>query len=298
MRISAGRTGLKAWLAASSLAVATLVSLTHSAPPTATAQQPPSCTIAGSAARDILRGTAAADRLCGRGGNDIVLARAGNDSLDGGAGNDILLGGPGNDTLLGGPGDDLLVDNSGADTLDGGPGRDRCIGRASTTFRNCEVVVPPPRPPAPVPPAAPAPQPKASPAPPAPAPAPAPGQPAFDPAQSSVVVRGDEVVVTFQEAGLAAGAVVDIEVTATRTTTVTCVDPRDGDRVVLRTSSTATAGETATYEADANGRVSGSRTLSAAPGKVEITGYVCRTTDEVVVTLRDLTSGATLTLSP
>lgn len=293
MSSSHSRTDLKTWALSTALAVATLALLADSALPIASAQQEPRCTILGSAARDVLRGTAADERLCGLGGDDVVLGRAGDDTLVGGAGDDLLYGGRGEDTLLGETGDDLLVDRAGDGVLDGGPGRDRCVGRRSTTFRGCEVVLRQGRPVVVSPAVA---LPRVRPLR-TPAPTPA-AQPAFDAAKSAVEPRGDALVVTFEETGLAAGAPVDIEVSATRTTTVTCVDPQDSDRVVLRTSSSAEATETTTYRADARGRVAGSRTLHAAPGRVEITGYVCRTTEQIVVTLRDLTNGATLTLSP
>jgi hypothetical protein len=113
-----------------------------------------------------------------------------------------------------------------------------------------------------------------------------------------VTVRGETLVVTFVERGLPPGAMADIQVEATRTTRVRCADRRAPGEVVLDTSSTASATETGTYAADARGSVEGTRDLHAAPGKVEITGYDCATEDRVVVTLRDLTTGAALTLAP
>ena len=284
---TSGQTGMRAFVASTAVLASTLVPFASAPPSTAAAVQQ-ECTVRGSANADVLRGTAANDRLCGLGGDDVLLGRAGDDIVDGGGGDDVLLGGPGDDTLLGGPGDDLLVDPVGGGVLDGGPGqRDRCVGRASTTFRGCETVLPPPRPVSPRPAGASGDRAlKAT------------AQPRFDPTRSSVVLRDDAVVVSFEELGLAPGATVEVEVTATRTSTATCADPSTGGAVVLRTTSTAEATETSTYRADGRGRVVGVRTLEAAPGSIEITGYVCRRTERVVVTLRDRANGATLTLSP
>jgi hypothetical protein len=66
-----------------------------------------SCTMIGTAARDILVGSNV---------NDVLCALAGNDELFGEGGNDTLLGGPGNDYLDGGPGTDRCVSGGGLDT--------------------------------------------------------------------------------------------------------------------------------------------------------------------------------------
>ena len=294
-RSTSRRSGPRALLASTIVVGIALIALAAPLWPAAGAQPAQWCTLAGTADADVLRGTAADDRLCGLEGRDLLLGQAGDDTLHGGPDGDVLLGDAGDDTLFGGPGDDVLIDREGENVLDGGPGaQDRCIGRLTTTFRGCELVLPRPLPPVPRPPtpdrsAAPAPH---EPGPPAPS-----AQARFVPAGSGVTLRGDALVVTFEEGGVPADAAVDVEVSASRTSTVTCVD-REHGRLALRTSSTAQATETGTYRADAEGRVTGTRTLDVAPGRVEISGYDCRTSERIVVTLRDLTTGATLTLTP
>jgi hypothetical protein len=253
----------------------------------------PACTIEGTSDRDVLRGTPGDDVICGRGGRDVLLGHDGDDFLDGGSGNDrLLMGGPGDDTVAGGTGDDFLLDDEGENVLDGGPGgRDRCYGGPDTTFSGCRfeyrlparstdetrstdhttsgVSVQQTN-----------------------------DEPQFDPAASSVEVQGDTLAVTFVATGLAADASPRLEFTATRTTSVSCSSPSRPNAAALTMSSTARVTETGSYGADAAGNVSGVRTLHVQSGTVELGGYICKRTDDVLVTLRDLGSGATITLTP
>ncbi|WP_166172414.1 S8 family serine peptidase [Rubrobacter tropicus] len=80
------------------------------------------CTISGTAGRDVIKGTSGRDVICGFGGDDV---------LSGEGGNDVILGFVGNDTLAGGEGADKLVGNAGLDTLrarDGVKGNDFARG--------------------------------------------------------------------------------------------------------------------------------------------------------------------------
>jgi hypothetical protein len=249
----------------------------------------PACTIQGTSDRDVLRGTSGDDVICGRGGRDVIFGRDGDDIVDGGSGSDrLLLGGAGDDTVQGGTGDDFLLDDEGANVLDGGRGdRDRCFGGLDTTFVGCRFEYVLPRGSAdetiaeaglPVKEADDGPQ--------------------FDAAASSVEVRGDALAVTFAVTGMDADAASRLEFTATRTTSVGCSPASRPDSVALSMSSTARVTETGTYGADAEGNVRGVRTLHVRSGTVQLGGYICKETDDVLVTLRDLGSGATITLTP
>ena len=80
------------------------------------------CTISGTAVRDVIKGTSGRDVICGFGGDDVLLGEGGND---------VILGFNGNDTLTGGAGADKLVGNAGPDTLrarDGVKGNDFARG--------------------------------------------------------------------------------------------------------------------------------------------------------------------------
>lgn len=108
------------------------------------------CTIVGTAGKDVLKGTAKNDVICGLGGNDVITGLGGNDTIDGGAGNDTIdagkgadvisggsgndkeLGAAGNDTLLGGAGNDSLDGGAGADVFDGGTGINPCKGNGKS----------------------------------------------------------------------------------------------------------------------------------------------------------------------
>ncbi len=100
----------------------------------------------------------------------------------------------------------------------------------------------------------------------------------------------------FQEVGLQPGAASTIEVGVERTTSLRCTVPGAPDQVVLDTSSSASATETSTLVADGHGRLRGERLLHAAPGTVQLEGLECTTTERITVSLRDLTSGAALTV--
>ena len=91
-------------------------------------EEPPTCTIVGTAGDDVLHGTSADDVICGLGGNDRLFGGSGNDILDGGPGDDMLNGGSGDDILNGESGDDILNGGSGGDTLVGGAGNDQLQG--------------------------------------------------------------------------------------------------------------------------------------------------------------------------
>jgi len=86
-----------------------------------------SCTIVGTARRDVLLGTARRDVICGRGGNDVIRSGGGNDVVLGGAGDDLIHGGPGADRLLGGTGRDTLIGGAGRDALFGEGGADSIL---------------------------------------------------------------------------------------------------------------------------------------------------------------------------
>lgn len=80
------------------------------------------CTISGTAGRDVIKGTSGRDVICGFGGDDV---------LSGEGGNDVILGFNGDDTLAGDAGADKLTGNSGSDTLrarDGVKGNDFARG--------------------------------------------------------------------------------------------------------------------------------------------------------------------------
>jgi hypothetical protein len=256
----------------------------------ATGQEPSasSCTISGTAGDDVRVGTAGPDVLCGLGGDDVLAGLRGDDTLRGGPGDDTLLGGPRNDMLFGDAGNDVLVDVSGTNVLNGGPGTDRCFGSATTRFVGCELTLAARRSSA-----------RGSSS---SGSARGAGQASAAPnahfvrETSTVAVRDEDLVVSFEEVGLDPGARADIEVTGTRTVRTVCTNPGSGD-TVLDTSSTASALETGTYTADAAGRIRGTRTLSVAPGRVEISGLDCSTTTTVTVTLRDLTHDTALTIT-
>jgi Ca2+-binding RTX toxin-like protein len=281
-------------LLATSLVALGIGIITAVSPAAAETPTTPACTLSGTATDDVPMGTGTRDVICGTDGDDLLAGRAGDDVLDGGAGDDVLLGSFGDDVLLGGPGDDLLVDRTGTNVLDGGPGDDRCYGSATTTFRDCETTAPSSSPTTSGPSAAAAPaapgasqqqqQPRAA------------TSPHFVRDASTVTVRADDLVVTFEEAGLTPGATADIEISATRTVRTTCSDPTLG-LTVIDTSSSASALETAGYTADDNGHIRATRTLAVAPGRVEIGGLDCKTETRVTVTLRDLTHDSALTIT-
>ena len=86
------------------------------------------CTVVGTAGRDVLTGTGGRDVICGRGGNDVVRAGGGNDLVDAGAGGDDVFAGPGADKVLAAGGADEVVGGDGADRLLGGAGPDDLSG--------------------------------------------------------------------------------------------------------------------------------------------------------------------------
>jgi len=99
---------------------------------------PRTCTIVGTAGRDVLRGTSGVDVICGRGGADRIKGLAGDDIIRGGGGSDRLAGGSGNDKIAGGNGTDVLKGGRGDDILNGGQGRDTCRGGAGRDVkRSC-----------------------------------------------------------------------------------------------------------------------------------------------------------------
>ena len=115
--------------------------------------------------------------------------------------------------------------------------------------------------------------------------------------RSSISIHGDELIVRFEEAGLAPGSSAQIEIAGERTLKTTCMSPTVPDRVMLRTSSQATAAATGTYVADDDGVIRASRVLDVRPGRVALGDSACRTEEELRVTLRDLTHGSGLTLT-
>jgi hypothetical protein len=72
-----------------------------------------------------------ANNLSGRDfSRDVINAQGGNDTVSGGSGDDLIRGGLGRDRLLGDEGNDTLRGGAGDDVLRGGPGRDRLAGGA------------------------------------------------------------------------------------------------------------------------------------------------------------------------
>jgi hypothetical protein len=108
----------------------------------------PTCSIEGTAGRDVLVGTPTADVICGAGGNDIIRGRGGRDALYGGGGADTLSGGRGADALYGGLGEDRLYGRSGVDLflsfdgvgdrVDGGGSSDRARVDSSDRWASVE----------------------------------------------------------------------------------------------------------------------------------------------------------------
>jgi hypothetical protein len=94
-----------------------------------------SCTVVGTAGRDVLRGSAGDDVLCGLDGNDVIHGGGGDDILVGGPGLDLLDGGAGADRLEGGADADRLIGGSGSDAFLAGPGNDTLLARDGTADR-------------------------------------------------------------------------------------------------------------------------------------------------------------------
>jgi Ca2+-binding RTX toxin-like protein len=88
------------------------------------------CTIAGTAANDVLEGSSRNDVICGLGGADTIRGGHGRDLIFGGDGRDRVAGGRGGDRIYGNGQDDVLRGQSGDDRLVGGGGRDRIYGYA------------------------------------------------------------------------------------------------------------------------------------------------------------------------
>jgi type II secretory pathway pseudopilin PulG len=118
---------------------------------------------------------------------------------------------------------------------------------------------------------------------------------------TSVTQVGNNLNVTFKEAGLAAGSVETITLSATATTTYACVNKggQIPDAANKQTTST-TATTSGQFRADQNGNIVGSLTLSP-PGPGTNT-LVCPSSQTETlqsvsysnITLTDQTSGATI----
>jgi hypothetical protein len=120
---------------------------------------------------------------------------------------------------------------------------------------------------------------------------------------TSVTQQGNNLVVTFKEAGLAAGSTETITLSATATTTYACVNnggqiPDAANKQTTATTATA-SGE---FTADQNGNIVGSLTLTppgpgtntlvCPPGQTETFQSVSYSN----ITLTDADSGATISL--
>jgi Ca2+-binding RTX toxin-like protein len=81
-------------------------------------------TIKGKGGRDLICGFGGKDRVLGQGGSDALDGGGGDDSVNGGKGvGDVVAGNAGNDTVNGGPGDlDSLFGLAGDDSINGGGG--------------------------------------------------------------------------------------------------------------------------------------------------------------------------------
>jgi hypothetical protein len=126
------------------------------------------------------------------------------------------------------------------------------------------------------------------------------GNPHFIKNATSASLSGSSLVVTFKEVGLPSGAVENVQVTATATTTYECVNKGGKNPAASNKTTTVTdVSESGTFPADQNGNITGSLTLmppsptalgfSCPPGQTVT--FVSVTYTNVVIT--DLTSGAT-----
>ena len=95
---------------------------------------PGDCTIAGTAAADVLQGTSGDDVICGADGGDVIIGGGGSDRLLGGAGDDELKGEGGADILNGGGGHDVLGGGAGNDIIYGVYGDDVQRGRRGRDY--------------------------------------------------------------------------------------------------------------------------------------------------------------------
>jgi hypothetical protein len=115
---------------------------------------------------------------------------------------------------------------------------------------------------------------------------------------------GNDLVVNFKEAGLEAGSVETITVSANATTTYSCVN--GGNKVpsdAKKTKTTSPVSNSGTFPADKNGNVTGSLTLS--PPSAAAVGLTCPSGQTATlisasysnVKITDSTSGASFTFS-
>jgi hypothetical protein len=97
------------------------------------AEDPPECTIVGTAGNDVLVGTSGNDVICAFAGDDTIVAGPGNDTVYAGPGADAIWGGDGSDALYAESGNDWVDGDSGVDRISGGEGFDYCIQGESSS---------------------------------------------------------------------------------------------------------------------------------------------------------------------
>ena len=126
------------------------------------------------------------------------------------------------------------------------------------------------------------------------------GNPHFIKNATDVTREGDNLTVTFKEAGLAAGSVETVQLSAIGTATYQCVnnggnEPQAANKRTVSTEVTTSG----TFTADQNGNIEGSLMLSppgpgdfSCPPGQTLTGPF--DVSYTSVTLTDLTSGATM----
>lgn len=129
------------------------------------------------------------------------------------------------------------------------------------------------------------------------------GSPHFIKNATKASLSGANLVVKFKEAGLEAGSVETVTISATATTTYECVNNGGKNPSASNKTTTATdVSKSGTFTADRNGNITGSLTLS--PPTAAQLGFSCPPGQTVTfvsvtytnVSIADTTSGASLAL--